>query len=197
MSARKGTCERTTKETPISVALELGVSTESRISSGVPFFDHMIASMTKHGMIALDLACNGDNHIDDHHSVEEIGIVIGKAFDQALGNKNGITRFGFASVPMDDALCQVSVDLSGRPYFKYDGDKLEGKIARYDEQLTMEFLYAFAVNANVNLHVNLFCGENRHHIHEAIYKALGLALRAAYTQDPLRAGQIPSTKGSL
>ena len=148
-------------------------------------------------MMELSLSCKGDTHIDDHHSVEDIGIVTGKAFALALGDKKGISRFGFASVPMDDSLCQVSVDLSGRPFFRYEGAKLEGKINRYDEELTNEFLYAFATNCGANIHVNLLYGENRHHIHEAIYKALGLALRNAYTIDPMREGEIPSTKGTL
>lgn len=197
MSVRKGAFERSTKETVISVSMQLGSTGESRIDSGVPFFDHMISSFSKHGMMELVLSCKGDTHIDDHHSVEDIGIVMGKAFALALGDKKGITRFGFASVPMDDSLCQVSVDLSGRPFFKYEGVKLEGKINRYDEELTNEFLYAFATNCGANIHVNLLYGENRHHIHEAIYKALGLALRNAYTIDPMRAGEIPSTKGTL
>ena len=197
MSVRKGAFERSTKETVISVSIQLGSAGESRIDSGVPFFDHMISSFSKHGMMELVLSCKGDTHIDDHHSVEDIGIVMGKAFALALGDKKGISRFGFASVPMDDSLCQVSVDLSGRPYFRYEGVKLEGKINRYDEELTNEFLYAFATNSGANIHVNLLYGENRHHIHEAIYKALGLALRNAYTIDPMRAGEIPSTKGTL
>ncbi|HNX59256.1 MAG TPA: imidazoleglycerol-phosphate dehydratase HisB [Spirochaetota bacterium] len=197
MSVRKGAFERSTKETVISVSIQLGSAGESRIDSGVPFFDHMISSFSKHGMMELVLSCKGDTHIDDHHSVEDIGIVMGKAFALALGDKKGISRFGFASVPMDDSLCQVSVDLSGRPYFRYEGVKLEGKINRYDEELTNEFLYAFSTNSGANIHVNLLYGENRHHIHEAIYKALGLALRNAYTIDPMRAGEIPSTKGTL
>jgi imidazoleglycerol-phosphate dehydratase len=197
MGVRKGAFERSTKETVISVSLQLGSSSESRIESGVPFFDHMISSFSKHGMISLSLSCKGDTHIDDHHSVEDIGIVMGKAFSSAIGDKKGIARFGFASVPMDDALCQVSVDLSGRPYFRYEGLKLEGKINRYDEELTSEFLYAFATNCNANIHVTLLYGENRHHIHEAIFKALGLALRNAYSIDPMRADEIPSTKGTL
>ncbi|HEY1405897.1 MAG TPA: imidazoleglycerol-phosphate dehydratase HisB [Spirochaetota bacterium] len=197
MNVRKGSFERSTKETSISVSLQLGSSAESRIESGVPFFDHMLTSFSKHGMISLQLSCKGDTHIDDHHSVEDIGIVIGKAFLAALGDKKGITRFGFSSMPMDDALCQVSIDLSGRPYYRYEGAKLEGKIKAYDEELTSEFLYAFAVNAGANVHVNLLYGDNRHHIHEAIFKAMGLALRNAYSIDPMRSDEIPSTKGTL
>jgi imidazoleglycerol-phosphate dehydratase len=197
MKPRTGFCERTTKETTISVSITIGSPKESVIESGVPFFDHMLASCVKHGLISIDLKCKGDTHIDDHHSVEDIGIVIGKAFADALGDKKGITRFGFASVPMDDALCQVTVDISGRPYFRYEGTKLEGKIKKYDEELTSEFLYAFAVNAGLNLHVNLVYGENRHHIHEAIFKALGLALKSAYAINPFRADEVPSTKGTL
>lgn len=197
MAKRSGSFERKTKETDIKVSVTLASPAESHIDSGVPFFDHMLSALSKHGMIALDLSCKGDLQIDDHHTVEDIGICLGKAFSDAVSDKAGIARFGFGSVPMDDALCQVSVDLSGRPFFRCEGEKLSGMIGRFSGELTAEFLYAFAVNANMNLHVNVLYGDNLHHIHESVFKALGVALKQACAIDPERAGSIPSTKGTL
>jgi imidazoleglycerol-phosphate dehydratase len=197
MATRSGSYERKTKETDIKVSLKLASTDESHIESGVSFFDHMLSAFSRHGMIALDLSCRGDLHIDDHHTVEDIGICMGKAFAEAVSDKAGIARFGFGSVPMDDSLCQVSVDLSGRPFFRCEGEKFAGLIGKYSGELTTEFLYAFAVNANMNLHVNVVYGDNLHHIHEAVFKALGVALKQACAIDPARAGTIPSTKGTL
>jgi imidazoleglycerol-phosphate dehydratase len=194
---RKAEIKRTTSETDISVKLVLGSADESAIRSGVPFFDHMLNAMSRHGRILIELECRGDNALDDHHSVEDIGICMGKAFRKALGDKSGIARFGQAQVPMDDALCQSVVDISGRAYFKYTGQDLKGVINTYHEELTIEFLRSFADNAGINLHVMLFYGENRHHIHEAIFKSLGVALRRASAIDPEFAGGVPSTKGVL
>jgi imidazoleglycerol-phosphate dehydratase len=195
--SRKGSFERKTKETDIRVAIELESPADSNISSGVPFFDHMLQSFAKHGLFALNFTCKGDTHVDDHHSVEDAGICLGKAVQAALGDKKGITRFGFASVPMDDALCQVSVDLSGRPYCRVEGVDLTGAIGSYSGELTKEFIYALAVNGEMNLHVNVPYGDNLHHIHEALFKALGIALKQAVSVDPLRGSSVPSTKGSL
>jgi imidazoleglycerol-phosphate dehydratase len=197
MANRSGSYQRKTKETDIKVSMTLASAAESHIDTGVPFFDHMLSAFSKHGMIALDLTCKGDLQIDDHHTVEDIGICMGKAFSEAISDKAGITRFGFGSVPMDDALCQVSVDLSGRPFFKCEGEKLSGLVGKYSGELTCEFLYAFVVNADLNLHVNILYGDNLHHIHEAVFKALGIALKQACAIDPARAGGIPSTKGTL
>jgi imidazoleglycerol-phosphate dehydratase len=195
--SRKGSFERKTKETDIHIAIELESSADSKIASGVPFFDHMLQSFAKHGLFALDFSCTGDTHVDDHHSVEDAGICLGKAFTAAIGDKKGITRFGFSSVPMDDALCQVSVDLSGRPYCRIEGVELSGAIGAYSGELTKEFIYALAVNGEMNLHVNIPYGSNLHHIHEALFKALGIALKQAVLIDSLRGASIPSTKGSL
>lgn len=194
---RIGELDRKTSETDIKLKLILDSTDKSTIDSGVPFFDHMMNSLSKHGLMKIDLICKGDVEIDDHHSVEDIGIVFGKAFNVALGDKKGIYRFGEVLIPMDDVLVQIAVDLSGRPYFVYKGDELKGYISNYSEELTMEFLYAFAVNAQINLHVNVLYGSNRHHIHEAIFKGLGIALGRAFAFDPRRGDQIPSTKGTI
>lgn len=194
---RKSKIARKTKETDIKVELVLDSTRESSIKSGVPFFDHMLGSLAKHGRFFINLECIGDNHIDDHHSVEDVGIVLGSAFREAIGEAAGITRFGDASVPMDEALASVSIDLSGRPYFSYKGPQLKGYIGNYSEELTSEFLRAFAVNAGINLHVTVHYGENSHHIHEAIYKAAAVALFRAASIDPMLKGLVPSTKGIL
>lgn len=194
---RQGNVTRKTKETDISVDLFLESTEQSKIDSGVPFFDHMLASMSKHGRIRLNLSCKGDREIDDHHSVEDVGIAIGQSFKNALGDKAGITRFGDATIPMDDALTLVAVDLSGRPFYKYTGPELNSTIGTFSEELTDEFLRAFAMNAGVNLHVTVFYGQNKHHVHETIFKALGIALAKAVAHDTTLGGQIPSTKGTI
>jgi len=193
----QGKIQRKTKETDIKLEIILSSTESSNIKSGVPFFDHMLNSMAKHGRMSINLTCKGDYEIDDHHSIEDIGICMGQAFKQALGNKIGIFRFGEATIPMDDALCSTTVDLSGRYYFNYTGLSLDGEINRYREELTLEFLRSFAVNSSINLHVNLLYGENRHHIHEAIFKSLGISLFRAYSKDETLDGVLPSTKGIL
>lgn len=194
---RSGNFERTTKETDIKVSITLSHAGESSIDSGIPFFDHMLSAMAKHGLMKVDLTCKGDLAVDGHHTVEDIGICLGQAITRALGGKRGIKRFGFASVPMDESLCEVSIDISGRPYFVYNGPSLDGLIGLYSGELTREFLLAFATNAGLNLHVNLAYGDNKHHMQEAIFKALGRALREACSLDAERPDEIPSTKGSL
>lgn len=191
---RRADIKRKTNETDISLKLDLDDNSKSKISSGVPFFDHMLDAFSRHGMFRMELSCNGDNHIDDHHSVEDIGIVMGLAVKKALGDKKGISRFGSASVPMDESLVNVSIDLSGRGFFKFSGEELKGYISSYSEELTNEFLYAFALNAGINLHVNLVCGSNRHHMHEAVFKALAVAFRNA---KQIVSDIIPSTKGVI
>jgi imidazoleglycerol-phosphate dehydratase len=194
---RRGTYSRKTKETDINVVLELESAADSTIQSGVPFFDHMLNSFAKHGLLSLNFSCKGDTHVDDHHTVEDAGICLGKALVEAIADRKGITRFGFASVPMDDALCQVSIDMSGRPYCRIEGADLTGAIGKYSGELTREFIYALAVNGEMNLHVNVVYGDNLHHMHEALFKALGIAIRKAVAIDPLRKDAIPSTKGTL
>jgi imidazoleglycerol-phosphate dehydratase len=195
--ARKSEIKRKTAETDIAVRLNLDGWQKPAVKTGVPFLDHMLDSMSRHGRFQLEIECSGDYQLDDHHTVEDAGICLGKAFKKALGDKAGIKRFGNAVVPMDDALVQTAVDLSGRAYFQYAGAELRGTIGRYSEELTVEFLRAFAANAEMNLHVMLISGENRHHIHEAIFKSLGMALREAFSMDPAMNGEIPSTKGAL
>ncbi len=192
---RKSEIKRKTKETDITLRMVLDSTQESVIDSGVPFFDHMLASLSKHGKIYLDLVCIGDTNVDDHHSVEDIGICLGRAFKKALGDKSGIGRFGEAIIPMDDALTMVAVDLSGRGYCAISGLDLKGSIRGYSEELTVEFLRSLSSNAECNLHVKMFYGENRHHIHESIFKALGVSLYRAYSIHRKNIDEIPSTKG--
>jgi imidazoleglycerol-phosphate dehydratase len=194
---RKGSVKRKTSETEISLDIVLGSTRKSEIESGVPFFDHMLDSMSKHGRFALNLTCAGDREVDDHHSVEDVGITLGMAFKQALGDKAGIVRFGEATVPMDDALTMVAVDLSGRPYYQYSGPVLNSFIGPYSEELTDEFLRAFAMNAGINLHVMVLSGQNMHHVHETIFKALGIALYRASSMDEFLQGTVLSTKGTI
>ncbi|HNR89349.1 MAG TPA: imidazoleglycerol-phosphate dehydratase HisB [Spirochaetota bacterium] len=194
---RKAEIKRKTKETDIGLALELDSTGESHIQSGVPFLDHMLTLMAKHGRFQLALTCDGDVEIDDHHSVEDIGICMGKALRRCLGSKAGIARFGHAIIPMDDSLASAAVDLSGRSYFKIGGIELAGTVGGYHEELTAEFFRSLAANAELNLHIIVHYGENRHHIHEAIFKACGVALRAACAIDGTIAGIIPSTKGTM
>lgn len=194
---RKSNITRRTSETDIKISLQIDGQVPSRIFSGVPFFDHMLSAMVRHGRFALDLQCTGDTEVDDHHTVEDIGICLGKAIHKSLGEKSGIMRFGDAMVPMDDALAQVAVDLSGRAYFHYSGPQLAGRIGAYSEELTLEFLRALSAHAELNLHVIVHHGENRHHIHEAVFKALGIALRKAWSEDAKLQGEIPSTKGTV
>lgn len=194
---RVSVIERKTLETDIKVELNLDKHISSVINTGVPFFDHMLNSMLKHGRFYANIQCNGDTYVDDHHTIEDIGICLGKALKEALGNKSGIRRFGHVIIPMDDALTMAAVDLSGRPFFKYTGCDLKGYIKEYSEELTLEFLRSFSDNAEINLHIEQKYGDNRHHIHESIFKALGLALYNSSSIDESLKGSIQSTKGSI
>lgn len=189
--------ERKTLETDIRVEINLDKSIPSDIQTGVPFFDHMLNSMARHGRFYSAIKCTGDIHVDDHHTVEDIGICLGKAFKEALGSKSGIRRFGHAIVPMDDALTLTAVDLSGRPFFKYTGIDLKGYIKDYNEEMTVEFMRSFADNAEMNLHIEQKYGNNRHHIHESIFKSVGFALYNSFMIDESLKGSIPSTKGTI
>jgi imidazoleglycerol-phosphate dehydratase len=194
---RKATITRRTKETDIRLTLVLESREASHIFTGVPFFDHMLNSMAKHGRFQMDVQCTGDTEVDDHHTVEDVGICLGKALQKALGDKAGIARFGDAAIPMDDALAMAVVDLSGRAFFRFSGRELKGYISAYNEELTMEFLRALSSNAEINLHAMVFHGENSHHVHEALFKALGVALRNACAVDESLEGEVLSTKGSI
>jgi len=187
---------RKTKETDIRLDLALDGRGRTRIATTIPFFDHMLELLAVHGLFDLTIEAKGDTAVDDHHLVEDVGIVLGKALAVALGDKRGIARYGSATVPMDEALATAAVDLSGRPYFRYDVELSARKVKDFEVQLVEEFLRAFAFNAEMTLHVVLEAGRNTHHCVEAVFKAIGRALDAAVRIEPRRAG-VPSSKGVL
>lgn len=193
---RRATLRRDTKETQIQLDLALDGSGNVDVNTGVGFFDHMLHHIGRHGLFDLRIAARGDLHVDDHHTVEDVGICLGEAIAQAIGDKRGIRRYGFFMLPMEEALAHVAVDLSGRPAIAYHVKYRGSKIGTFDVQLVEEFLRAVAHNAKMNLHVTVPYGTNNHHIAEAIFKALGKALRAAVELDPRETG-VPSTKGVL
>ena len=193
---RQAQIQRSTKETSINISVNLDGEGVSNINTGIGFFDHMLTLFASHGRLDLDVECDGDIEVDGHHSVEDIGITLGLAVKQALGDKRGINRYGTFYLPMDEALAFVSLDISGRPYLVYDGGEMAPMIGSYDTELTEEFLRAFAFNAGITLHVKVLYGKNSHHKVEAIFKALGHALRIAVENDP-RMKDIPSTKGVI
>jgi imidazoleglycerol-phosphate dehydratase len=196
MAARKGTRKRKTRETNIDLELTIDGRGKSRINCGLPFLEHMLELFTRHGLFDLKVKATGDIEVDDHHLVEDLGICLGEAIKNGLGAKEGIVRYGFAQVPMDEALVNVTVDLSGRSFFVY-GVKLPAKkVKNFEVQLVEEFLRAVAFGAEMNLHVQMLYGKNTHHIIEGIFKALGRALDAATRTDPRVVG-VPSTKGKL
>ncbi|MCX5724352.1 MAG: imidazoleglycerol-phosphate dehydratase HisB [Nitrospirae bacterium] len=194
---RQATIHRATKETDIHVSWALDGSGQGKIDSGIRFFDHMLELLAKHGFFDLSVKAKGDIDIDEHHTVEDVGIVMGKALHQALGEKAGIKRFGFASAPLDETLAQVTVDLSGRPYLVYNVVLPDRKIKAFDLGLFEDFFQAFVTHAGLNLHVNLMYGRNPHHIMEAIFKGLAKALDQATTVEERLAGKVLSTKGLL
>ncbi|GMU22279.1 MAG: imidazoleglycerol-phosphate dehydratase [Phycisphaerae bacterium] len=194
--ARRVTVRRSTKETQITLTLDLDGTGQVQVNTGVGFFDHMLHHVGRHGLFDLAIEAKGDLHVDDHHTVEDVGICLGEAIAQALGNKRGIRRYGFFKLPMEEALAEVAVDLSGRAAMVYRVEYRGSKIGDFDVQLAEEFLRAVALNAKMNLHVSVPYGGNDHHIAEAIFKALGKALRMAVEPDP-RETSIPSTKGVL
>ena len=188
---------RKTAETNIRVAVNLDGTGQSKLSSGIGFLDHMIDQIARHGLIDLDIQCEGDLHIDGHHTVEDIGITLGQALAQAVGDKKGIRRYGHAYVPLDEALSRVVIDFSGRPGLHMDVKFTSGMIGALDTQLVYEFFQGFVNHAGVTLHIDNLKGHNAHHQCETIFKAFARALRAALELDPRSAGVIPSTKGSL
>ena len=187
---------RKTKETDVTLSLDLDGVGQTAVATGVGFLDHMLDLLGKHAQCDLDIRAGGDTHVDAHHTVEDVGICLGKALVAALGDKAGIRRFGFASVPMDEALAEVSLDISGRPFLVFEVTFPTEKTGEFDAQLAEEFLRALAVNAGLTLHVRVPYGRNTHHIVEAVFKALARALRAAVGIDP-RVHGVPSTKGTL
>jgi imidazoleglycerol-phosphate dehydratase len=188
---------RNTLETQVSVSLNLDGSGQARLASGVPFLDHMLDQIARHGLMDLDVSATGDLHIDAHHTVEDIGITLGQAFAQAIGDKKGVRRYGHAYVPLDEALSRVAVDFSGRPGLHMDVPFKAGMIGGFDTQLAFEFFQGFANHALVTLHIDNLKGQNAHHQCETVFKAFARALRMALAPDPRAAGVVPSTKGTL
>ena len=189
--------QRDTKETKIRVRVDLDGAGHSELSTGIGFFDHMLDQIARHGLIDLEIRAEGDLHIDGHHTVEDVGITLGQAVAQAVGDKRGLTRYGHSYVPLDEALSRVVVDFSGRPGLHMDVAFKAGMIGSFDTQLTFEFFQGFSNHAGVSLHIDNLKGQNAHHQCETIFKAFGRALRMAMTLDERSAGVIPSTKGSL
>jgi len=196
MANRKSEISRQTRETKVRVALDLDGSGKSSPRTGVGFFDHMLDLLSRHSLIDLDVQAEGDLQVDAHHTVEDVGIVIGQALEQALGDKRGIHRYGWAIVPMDESLAQVAIDLSGRPAFVFRVNFAGESIGAFPTELVEEFFKSIATNAKLNLHIHVPYGTNNHHIAEAIFKATAKALRQATSADP-RNSDVPSTKGSL
>ena len=197
MAERVAQVKRDTLETQIQVKVNLDGSGQSTFETGVPFLDHMLDQVARHGMIDLDIQARGDLQIDAHHTVEDIGITLGQAFAQAMGNKKGIRRYGHAYVPLDEALSRVVIDFSGRPGLEFHAEFNRAMIGAFDVDLFVEFFQGFVNHANVSLHIDCIRGRNAHHIAETIFKAFGRALRMAMEMDERMQGILPSTKGAL
>jgi len=194
---RTATITRTTAETDISVEINLDGTGTYDNQTGVGFFDHMLDQLARHALIDMKVRCAGDLHIDDHHSVEDVGIALGQALTAAMGDKRGIVRYGACLLPMDDALVRAALDLSGRPFLVWNVDLPTPKIGTFDTELVREFFQAFSTHGGITLHVDMLHGLNSHHIAEAAFKSVARALRDALETDPRKAGDIPSTKGTL
>ena len=197
MSKRSATIKRDTLETQIEVSVDLDGTGKSEFDTGVPFLDHMMDQIARHGLVDISVKAKGDTHIDDHHTVEDIGITLGQAFAKALGDKKGIYRYGQAYVPLDESLSRVVIDFSGRPGLEYGVDYPRARIGEFDVDLVLEFFQGFVNHALVTLHIDNIRGNNAHHIAETVFKAFGRAVRMAISEDPRMAGMMPSTKGSL
>ncbi|MCG8381064.1 MAG: imidazoleglycerol-phosphate dehydratase HisB [Gammaproteobacteria bacterium] len=197
MTARQGLVSRDTLETQITVSINLDGSGKAKLETGVPFLDHMLDQIARHGLVDLEIRCNGDTEIDDHHTVEDIGIALGQAVNQALGDKSGLRRYGHAYVPLDEALSRVVIDFSGRPGITFNAEFKRSHVGQFDVDLVFEFFQGFVNHAQVTLHLDVIRGRNEHHKIETLFKAFGRALRMAIEPDPRMAGQMPSTKGSL
>ena len=197
MSGRKARIERKTLETAISVELNLDGDGQGTFDTKVPFLEHMLDQVSRHGLFDLNVTCDGDVHIDDHHSVEDIGITLGDAFAQALGDRKGIVRYGHAYVPLDESLSRVVIDFSGRPGLHFNADFKRPRVGNFDVDLASEFFQGFANHARATLHMDVIRGENDHHKLETLFKAFGRALRMACSIDERASTAMPSTKGSL
>lgn len=194
---RQASIERNTLETKIKVSVNLDGSGKASFNTGVPFLEHMLEQISRHGLIDLTIEAQGDNHIDDHHTVEDIGISLGIAIKEAVGDKKGITRYGHAYVPLDEALSRVVIDLSGRPGLVFNADFTRESIGNFETELVSEFFQGFVNHAQATLHIDCLRGHNSHHQVETIFKAFGRALRIALSTDERMADQLPSTKGAL
>jgi imidazoleglycerol-phosphate dehydratase len=194
---RKGQVARKTKETDIAVEVAIDGSGRSEIATGIGFLDHMLDLLARHSRMDLTVKAKGDLHIDDHHTAEDVGIALGQAVKQALGDMKGITRYASVHVPMDEALTRVAIDVSGRPFLVFKSTFGGDKVGAFDTELVQEWFQAFAMNAGITLHVETLYGTNDHHIAESCFKGLARALRAAFAIDPRAAGEVPSTKGRL
>jgi imidazoleglycerol-phosphate dehydratase len=194
---RSATIERTTKETAVTVTIELDGSGRYDVSTGIGFFDHMLEQLSRHSLIDITARAEGDLEVDDHHTVEDVGIALGQALRKALGDMAGVTRYGDVHLPMDETLTRVAIDLSGRAFLVFDTAFPRQKIGTFDTELVREFFQAFAMNAGVTLHVATLHGENAHHIAESCFKGLARALRMAVAVDQRLAGALPTTKGTL
>jgi imidazoleglycerol-phosphate dehydratase len=195
--SRTATVQRDTRETRIRVRVDLDGTGAAALATGIGFFDHMLDQVARHGLVDLEVEAQGDLHIDGHHTVEDVGITLGQAVAQAVGDKKGLTRYGHAYVPLDEALSRVVVDFSGRPGLHMGVEFTSGQVGGFDTQLAYEFFQGFANHANVTLHIDNLKGDNAHHQCETIFKAFGRALRMAVAIDDRAAGAIPSTKGTL
>ena len=196
-AARTARIERNTKETQIVVAINLDGGGRAEVATGVPFLDHMLDQLARHGLLDITVTAKGDLHIDAHHTVEDVGIALGQAVREALRDKAGLTRFGHAYAPLDEALSRVVIDLSGRPGLEFHVDFARARIGEFDVDLTHEFFQGFVNHAQVTLHIDNLRGQNAHHQAETVFKAFARALRMAIAPDPRAAGAIPSTKGTL
>ncbi len=194
---RTGAIKRATKETDIEVAVDLDGKGVSNVSTGIGFFDHMLDLLARHSRIDITVKAKGDLHIDHHHTTEDVGIALGQAVKQALGDMKGLTRYADVHVPMDEALTRVAIDVSGRPFLVFKAKFGRDKVGAFDTELVQEWFQAFAMNAGITLHVEVLYGTNDHHIAESCFKGLARALRAAFAIDPRSAGEVPSTKGTL
>ncbi|GMR08715.1 MAG: imidazoleglycerol-phosphate dehydratase HisB [Gammaproteobacteria bacterium] len=197
MADRKATVSRDTLETQIQVSVDLDGSGAAVFDTRLPFLEHMLDQVARHGLCDIKIVAKGDLHIDAHHTVEDIGITLGQAFSQALNDKKGIRRYGHAYVPLDEALSRVVIDFSGRPGLEYSAEYPRARIGEFDVDLILEFFQGFVNHANVTLHIDNLRGDNSHHIAETIFKAFGRAIRMAVEMDPRMQGQMPSTKGTL
>jgi imidazoleglycerol-phosphate dehydratase len=196
-SARRATVKRVTKETAVEVAVDLDGAGTASVSTGIGFLDHMLDLLARHSRIDIDVRAKGDLHIDHHHTTEDVGIALGQAVKQALGDMRGITRYADVHLPMDETLARVVIDISGRPVLVFKAEFSRDKVGAFDTELVREWFHAFAMNVGVTLHVEVFYGSNDHHIAEACFKGLARVLRTAVAIDPHARGEVPSTKGTL